>query len=493
MLRKTALIILSALTWQASAGSFDFLPSKTAAEKEFRSLMESGNFKHALTAWNTAVGTSAFGQSENGRATWALLLFQNGLTYSALQTLVKNTSPKNLDASLLKIWTTELKNSPLIQKDYVTTVGAWKNVIYNDAFNLHIRNKVDVTRQFAYATRIAKENVNQQARVLWQIATQAPLFNDTKSSIKAIKLLKESGQTLIAGDLINLTHARVLYQSGELDAALNAYSLVPKSSDLWLDAVEERAWTHLRKGDYDKATGVVTTALSPVFAPIANPETFFLSNLMSLRVCDYKRLFETSELFKTRQRQRLQDMQDLATKGSNRALNPVFERFDKSGVSQESAGTDIGALPRGLFRDRQFVHAMETRRLLLNEISTAGTLAEDSKVLGTNPELENILTHNKSKADRFRQEALKRARVLAKTDLKEYRVILNKMHIIEAEVIERLHLDDNLKGQRSSLSKNEEVKGDVLVFPYTQEVWMDELDNYQARVKDCPTLKGASL
>ena len=115
------------------------------------------------------------------------------------------------------------------------------------------------------------------------------------------------------------------------------------------------------------------------------------------------------------------------------------------------------------------------------------------ELLGGNRELEAILALNKSKSERFRQLAFQRARVLAQTDVKDYRVIINKMHILEAEVIERMHLDDNLKGERSKLSKNDDVKGDVLIFPYTQEVWMDELDNYQARVKDCPTLKGASL
>jgi hypothetical protein len=93
----------------------------------------------------------------------------------------------------------------------------------------------------------------------------------------------------------------------------------------------------------------------------------------------------------------------------------------------------------------------------------------------------------------MKQLATQRIRVLAQGETKEYRMILNKMHILEAEVIERLHLDDNLKGQRGKLSKTDD-SGDVLVFAVKgNETWIDELDNYKARVKDCPTLKGASL
>ncbi len=494
MLRTTALIILSFLTWQAAAGNFDFLPAQSGAEKEFRAMMESGDFKHAALAWGNSFGSTAFGQSQDGTAVWAYLLYQNGLPYTGLQTLIQFTQPKQLNPSLVKLWTIELKNSPLIQKSYVITTGGWKSIVFNDSFTIKIRSKVDVARQFAYAQKIAADNPNQRTRVLWQIANQAPQFNDVDSALKALKLIKESGQTLIGSDLVTMTQARVLYQKGELDAALNTYQQIPKSSDLWLDAVEERAWTHLRKEDYDKALGVTTTALTPVFASLATPETFFLSNLMSLRTCDYKRLFETSEVFKTRQRQRLQDMQELASKGSNRLTGTLLARFEKNGVSVASAGPDVGALPHGIFRDQQFVHAIETRRILLSEITAAGTLFEDAKVLGGNREFDAILSQNKIKAERLKQLATQRASKMAQTDLKEYRVILNKMHILEAEVIERLHLDDNLKGERSKLSKNEPTNSDTLVFPYTTaEVWMDELDNYEARVKDCPTLKGASL
>ena len=109
-----------------------------------------------------------------------------------------------------------------------------------------------------------------------------------------------------------------------------------------------------------------------------------------------------------------------------------------------------------------------------------------------NASVTRALNGEKTQAERFKQNAMQRVRVLAQGDLKEYRMILNKMHIIEGEIIERLHMDDNLKGQRGKLTQVEE-SSDSLIFPVSDEVWMDELDNYKARVKDCPTLKKASL
>ena len=141
-----------------------------------------------------------------------------------------------------------------------------------------------------------------------------------------------------------------------------------------------------------------------------------------------------------------------------------------------------------------FVRFVESRRQLLIEARRAAELKEAVNALGGAGELERFESAAARQADRLKQQAWSRVRTLAVGEVREYKTILNKMHIVEAEVIERMHLDDNLKGQRSKLSKNEADKGDVLVFPYrSDEVWLDELDNYKARVKDCPTLKGASL
>jgi hypothetical protein len=284
----------------------------------------------------------------------------------------------------------------------------------------------------------------------------------------------------------------VLYQRGEIDAALNAYVQIPKSSSLWIESVEERAWAHLRRDDFDKALGETVTLLSPALAPLVGPESYFLANLMSLKACDYPRIFKNSELFKQRQRGRIVELQELADKGVNKNLNALLDRFEKSGVSLEAAGPIIGSLPRSALRDRIFVKNLEVRKEILSEIG----LAQGSELgpsLSTSSLLAKGMGSAKVRADQGRSLAQRRLRTLAALELKEYRTILNKMHIVEAEVIERLHVDDSLKGERSKLSKNED-QGDVLVFPYrSDEVWLDELDNYKARVKDCPTLKGASL
>lgn len=485
MLRRIVLLILTSLTLQARAGTFDFVPAKSDFEKSFRDRLNGGDYQRALKEW-------PFGDRQDQSPLFAYLLFQNGMPYLGLDLVLNSSQPNQLPAPLLNLWEKEIKASSLIQKGYLQTRGGWRSIVNNETVSIRIQNKKDIAAAFAKAERADKDQINYKARILWQIATLAPLLNETDPALKALKILSESGQTAIGRDQILSAQARALYQRGEIDAALNAYNQIPKSSSLWIESVEERAWAHLRRDDFDKALGETVTLLSPALAPLVGPESYFLANLMSLKACDYPRIFKNSELFKQRHRNRIVELQDLASKGSSKNSNALLDRFEKGGVSLEAAGPLIGSLPRSALRDRIFVKNLEVRKQILGEIALAQG-KDLSPSLSTSSVLAKVMGTAKVRADQGRGMASSRMRTLAAFELKEYRTILNKMHIVEAEVIERLHVDDSLKGERSKLSKNDD-QGDVLVFPYSSdEVWLDELDNYKARVKDCPTLKGASL
>jgi hypothetical protein len=447
-----------------------------ASDGDFQGLMEKSDYKGALQIWNETYGDSSFAQSDNGKATLGFLLIQNQMPLAGFD-LIFATNPSKLSASLRKSIATEMKNSIFVQKGWVQTRGGWKKIFNNEPIQISIRDKKDVAKAFAKANAMARDNVNAKARVWWKIATLAPQINEVDSSVKALKLLKESGQTVIGQDLISSALARVLYQKGDLAAATNYFNEIPKSSSLWIESLEERAWTAFRADDYDKAVGESVTLLSPALAPLAGPETFYLANLLSLKICDYSRIFKNSDTFKKRQMGHLQAIQDLSKTGTNKDLELVLGKIDGGGVNLQAVGASVTALPRAALRDSKFVKFMETRREWIKESQNKQT----------------AITIPASLGEQYKKLAVDRLKVLAGHELKEYRQVIDKMHIIEGEVIQRLAVDENLKGQRSKLAKNEDPE-DKLVFPYSNdEVWFDELDNYKARVKDCPTLKGAGL
>lgn len=494
MLRRVALILFSVLSVQAAAGTdFGFLPAQTGAQKELRGLVANGHFRQALMAWNGAYANTGFVKTQTAVAGWSYLLYQNNLPYLALHSLLEQTQPQKIDRRVLALWKPILLSSPYIQKGWIETRGRWRRIVDNSPIEWPMKNVKSVDRAFKQAKRLNSDQVNRQARIWWRIATMAPQFNDTYDSLTALSFLEKSKQNFIGQDQIELAKARVLYQRGRLQEALQAYDQIPKNSNLWLVSVEEKAWDYLRQSDYDKTLGQVTTLLSPVLAPLSGPEGYLVSDIMALKVCDYPRIFKTSETFKKRHHDRLKAMQELANRGTNDGLNAVLGRMDQDGVTLKAAGAQVTSIPQNALRDQSFLRDMNSRHELLSEINTAGSIIQDAQALGGGKELQASVEKARGLSNTLRRLGVLRLRELARQELGVYRNVLNKMQVIEAEVIERLHLDDNLKGVRPKLAKAKD-KGDVLVFPYDpKDVWMDELDNYKAQVKDCPTYKGASL
>lgn len=498
MLRRWVLTVFAVLSVSAFAADeldepiaphsqFNYLPAANPNQTAVKGALNDGDFSSALKGWNAAYAGTAFGESQNGVGTLSYVLYKNGFAYLGLSTLLEKTQPQNLQAALLRLWHPELVSSAWVQKGWIQGAGRWKAEIDNGPAHLVLKTKRDVKNAFARAEAVPSDHVNARARILWQIATRAPQFNDTASALKAVRLLKNSKQTIIGQDQLLSAEGRVLFQKGDFLAADKAYEQIPKSSNLWVQSLEERAWGDIRKDDYDKALGKSVTMLSPALVPLVGPESYFLANYLSLKACDYPRLFKNSELFKQRYSERLSDLQDLAKTGNNKELAGILERFDRQGVTLEAAGSQIVSIPRTTLRDRKFLNSMTSRSQILAEVKKA---SDNSQGLSL---LTQWAKAGAAKSEILKREAVQRLQVLAQNELEEYRNILNKMHVIEAEVIERLHVDDSLKGERNKLSKTDD-KGDVLVFPYqSDEVWFDELDNYKARVKDCPTLKGASL
>jgi tetratricopeptide (TPR) repeat protein len=379
----------------------------------------------------------------------------------------------------------ELKSSSFVQKDWVQMRDGWKRFTNSEPVRLKIKNKKNIAAAFALAQKSIGD-VNHRARILWQIVTLAPQIDATDEALSAIKLLRESGQIVIGQDLIQSAFARILYQKGEIDQALAAYAEIPKSSSLWVESVEEKAWAYLRKNDSDKALGQTITLLSPALAPLVGPESFYLANLMALKICDYPRIFKNSDLFKARHKDRLNGLIELSQNGTSKNLPAAMDRLDAKGITVEAAGPLVGSFPRATFRDQRFVTLMSARRQLQSEITKAhkvGALGDfGTKIVQLQPKL-----------DQLKQLALLRLRTLARNELNEYQHNLSKMHVIEAEVMQRLAVDESLKGKRDKIAKAKD-DGEVMVFPYdSDEVWLDELDNYKAQVKNCPQLKEASL
>jgi L-ribulose-5-phosphate 3-epimerase UlaE len=73
-------------------------------------------------------------------------------------------------------------------------------------------------------------------------------------------------------------------------------------------------------------------------------------------------------------------------------------------------------------------------------------------------------------------------------EIKHYQDVIAQLHLIEADAIQRIYLDQKLKGQRSQIGQNQKSGDYDLQFPYDEDdVWIDEIDHLKVDAKNCPT------
>lgn len=470
-MKKTIALFIILVSHLATATDFSFIPSETPDQKEFISKLKDGN---GLKAWAKAFEGSAFASTTNGRALYDYVLVQAGLPLVGLQNLVRETEAQSLNASLMELWQPTLNVYSAQLPPGLEINASWKRLFSSRELTITKASQIPVLLK--QASNMSNKNL-EKARLLWKLSTLAPQWNDTSNALKALTMLKNMKQSLIGDDQIELATARVLYQKADVKGSIEHYLNVPKSSEFWIEALEERAWAHLRLNEHDEAVSDITTLLSEPFAPITGPETYFLSELSSLKVCDYPKILRTSNLFKKRHKERLTEIQTLAKTGTNKGVEGLFAGFDKYGYNVRGAGPNIQWMPRAFMRDRTFSSNMQFRLELMKEAKVAQDL-----------NMPELVANNQVLADQAKVNAASRLQKLAQIDTEEYRITINKLHIVEAEVIQRLYVDERLKGKRADVAEAK-TERNTMSFPYSdKEVWMDELDHYHSTVKDCPAL-----
>lgn len=282
------------------------------------------------------------------------------------------------------------------------------------------------------------------------LATQ----DKTKPAHKIIDKLLASRTTDVSKDRLLMTKGRLLFQDGDVRGSLKYYEQVPSDSDHWLEALEERGWAHLRLGEHGEALAQLRTIKAPMFESLVGPEPFFLTGLIHLKVCDYPAIFESIKEFKTKFRPRLVAMQSLAQNGTSEAAAKVVAKLRTQPLTWKTIAPEAGRLPRLFHRDE----------LLMIRAAELKAGRSDGA------------------------QTLRRLQQLASRDVKEVGDILQKMHLLEAEVIQRIHMAEkpNTRANKDvNLAKGEEV----LVFEDKGEYWLDELDKFRVKVSGCPDLK----
>jgi hypothetical protein len=282
-----------------------------------------------------------------------------------------------------------------------------------------------------------------------------------------------------------LHKARELFAHAEFDSAIEVYNQIPRGSDYWFQAVEEKGWSFYRKGESEKAIAQSKTLLSPPFSELVSSEAYFLQSLSQLKLCDYKGIFVTHQLFKEKQKSHILEIQKLAASGMNDALQTVVEKTDALPLQGNEITESLMHLPAFYYKDLSF--QAELMRFKLSQ-KGLNILAEESSHIEALPKsLQKSLPKNLEKINQESFEKLKtRMAALAKQEVEANHKIIQKLNLIEVEAIQRIHTDLSIKNELYSKGKFRSTNADQLIFMDDGLPWIDELDKFEVIAKSCP-------
>jgi tetratricopeptide (TPR) repeat protein len=471
----------------------------TSEQNVFFRLLEAGEWEKSLLQSQAAFGGTAFERTPSGQALSAYLKFKTGLTTTGLEELFAIKDPKKIHFHLLNLWKEAAgEKHPAWTVALVKWTPEWTE-IFGTSFEVKTRmrsiNHKQSLEELKELVKKSGSDSKERAIAEWNLALAYSLNDQADLAAKIIAGLLKSKNSPASEDLLNLTAARLLFQNGYFDAAIKYYNKIPKKSDYWLVAQEETAWSYIRKGEPQNALAVTQTLVNPVFQGQLGPEPYFVRSLAQLKVCDYpgvvKGLVEFPKMFKNR----TLALAKLGDEPEQPAVTKVLNELRTQSVKWEELGKDAQSLPRMITRDRRLEDLVRAQAELERESKVAEELyAKSLAQTGLQSSFENLKQSLLNRSRMAKSATLGRVQELAKNEVAETKKILDKMHIVEAEVIQQTSLAEQISKTKTN---QPEVKvgstgskaQDVLRFPADGEVWFDELSNYQVSVKKACQVK----
>jgi tetratricopeptide (TPR) repeat protein len=475
----------------------------TAEANIFVQFFDQGDMEKALYQWPAAFekpNVSAFARSATGRAIWAYLMFRNGLVVTGAEAYLAIEKPTEIASEVQGLWREAANDTHLVWSlvDSRLWKPAWGEIL-GVATEVRVRGRQlynpEQMDQLKDLLKKAQVNTRERAWIEWQTVLNLALTGDAGIAGKALANLMKKPNNPVSQDLMTMTAARLLFQNGYLDAAISYYQRIPKNSDFWIDAQEETGWAYIRKGEPQNTIALTKTLMNPGFTSLVSPEVVFLRSLGQLKVCDYPETIATLKTFRERFKPRTEAMIKLAEESpDSTAVRRFIERRKAGEVRLAELGQDAREIPRYITRDEMLAQMVQVERELEKEAKTAGELFARSLTGGTaevgfQARFDQLKQAVESRARAARSVTLDRVKSLAREEIQETQQILQKLHIVEAEVIQQLGVSKRVADASAGAVRNVKTGStgsqakDRIWFPAESETWFDELANYKVDVK----------
>ena len=473
----------------------------TASQNIFFELLKENKYDKALYQWFSAFPSKqGFAKSSTGQALLGYLLYNNGLKVVGLEALLA-ANPKYVVKPLLQTWK-DLAPPTEASWNYVrvTPHKGWKVKLSPEIQAQLLVPTLSVKTKGLIFDAIKKTTPQMEIRswLEWQMALALLYENQVAKAAKVLSHLLKNKQKMVSEDLINITISRLLYEKGHLTMAIKYYDKIPKKSDYWFVAQEEKSWAFLRKGEPQNVLAVTSILSSDWLKYYVGPETFLTRSLAQLKTCDYSGVLETLKSFQALFKERVEKMQVVARHGSTPEVESLLSEMKKGArPKMMDLKEKIKALPQYITRDQNLIVLVRVMTVLEKEAEKAknlylNSLPNGTEVVGFQGALQKFKKHVDARYESVRSAIYNRIKGHAQAEIKETARILSKMQIVEAELLQQtLSASQVLTAGKASNSKMSIKKGKkkavgrygLEFMAAGKEIWFDEITDMKVDLK----------
>lgn len=478
--------------------------STNAEQNIFFQFLEKNDFERALFQWKAAFATTSFANTPNGAALYSWLLFKNKMSITAIENLFEINNPKEINTEVVQLWRQAVSDSHPVWD--VVTLPNW-NSGWTDIFGVSPELRVKGRQVYSFENLEQLKNIiprslvgsKERAWLEWQLIL-AWTQKDTKKAATALAHLMKLENNPVSPDLMNITAARLLFENGYFDAAIKYYDKVPKKSEYWFESQEEKAWSYLRKGEPQNAIATGKSLIEPIFAAVVGPEAYYQQALAYLKVCDYPSVADVLTTFKIAYKDRAQKLMALKSQPQSKEVTEILAQMQTTNVNLNEIETKGQGLPRYVTRDQIVLSAVRLEAALQADLLQAEALVQKSLIgsssdVGFQGFLQKLKSKISARKSAVHSTALNRIKVLADDESQEIAQILQRLHIVEAELLQQVSMAQKLamkgsKGERTLAGTTGSKAADSVRFPVESEKWFDEISNYKVSLKGgCEVIK----
>ena len=255
--------------------------------------------------------------------------------------------------------------------------------------------------------------------------------------------------------------ARLLYQNGNLDAAVVFYKKIPKGSQNFLTAREELLWALLQMGDYGFLRGELETFKMDLWKKQFLPEIHLVSAIANLKLCFYGKVRKDFDSF---------------LKNNRRWAGRIEKELAKPNPAKPD-GNDFYIV----MAERALAGRIREKGMLENFAQESKTAALPAVGIQEHwLDAQKTLAQSLEKAKKQQSEEYRRVWRSRRFVLRE---AIHKMQFVKVEFmgqISKLAVKKPDKKLRGNVKTKLVASKDNVVYPFDGLVWPDEMFNLQS-------------